>query len=254
MELQLIRNAALKLRYGGRIILVDPDLGQLRSRRSFTGRSENPMVPLPMAIEEILDGVDLVLVSHLHADHFDEVAKSQVPKPLPLICRPGDEATITAAGFSDVRPLAGEMRLGSLTFRPQPAQHGTGAVLALMGEVMGFTLEAPGEPTLYWCGDSVLYPPLSAAVAAANPDVIVTHSSGAKWDGTLIVMDAEQTLDLCEAEPQATVIATHMEALDHGTVSREALRQAADARGIGKERLHIPEDGETLEIRAKAAA
>lgn len=208
------------------------------------------MVPLPMAIAEILDGIDLVLVSHLHADHFDEVAKKVVPKRLPLICRPGDEATIRAAGFSDVRPLEGEIGLGSLTIRQQPAQHGTGAVLSLMGEVMGFTLEAPGEPKLYWCGDSVLYPPLSAAVAAAHPDVIVTHSSGAMWDGTLIVMDAAQTLDLCEATPQATIIATHMEALDHGTVNREALRQAAEARGIAKERLHIPDDGETLVMRA----
>jgi hypothetical protein len=43
-----------------------------------------------------------------------------------------------------------------------------------------------------------------------------------------------------------------MEALDHGTVSREALRQAAETRGIGKERLHIPDDGETLVMRARA--
>jgi hypothetical protein len=60
---------------------------------------------------------------------------------------------------------------------------------------------------------------------ATDPDVIVTHSCGALWDGTLIVMDAEQTLDLCEAAPHATVIATHMEALDHATVSRAALRR-----------------------------
>ena len=40
----------------------------------------------------------------------------------------------------------------------QPAQHGTGAVVDKMGPVMGFSLEAPGEPAFYWCGDSVLYP------------------------------------------------------------------------------------------------
>src|SRR5690348_18055916 len=46
------------------------------------------------SIEEILDGVDLVVVSHLHTDHFDGVAKARVPKDLPLICRPGDEMKI----------------------------------------------------------------------------------------------------------------------------------------------------------------
>lgn len=248
MQLQLLRNAALKLRYGGRTILVDPDLGHRHSRRSIAGRSPNPMVALPLPIEEILAGVDLVIVSHLHADHFDEVAKASLPKKLPVICRPGDESAIAAAGFQRITALDCYLRLGATVLKCQPAQHGTGAVVETMGPVMGFSLEAPGEPALYWCGDSVLYPPLQDAVAATDPDVIVTHSCGALWDGTLIVMDAQQTLDLCEAAPRATVIATHMEALDHATVSRAALREAAEARGIGPERLLIPQDGEVVEL------
>jgi L-ascorbate metabolism protein UlaG (beta-lactamase superfamily) len=254
MQLQLLRNATLKLSYSGRTILVDPDFGHLHSRRSFTGHSQNPMVPLPLPIEEILAGVDLVIVSHLHADHFDDVAKEMLPKSLPLICRTGDEGAIVKAGFTDVTPLGCYMRLGSIILRSQPAQHGTGKVVELMGPVMGFSLEAPGEPCLYWCGDSVLYPPLREAVGTTDPDVIVTHSCGAMWDETLIVMDAEQTLELCEAAPHATVIATHMEALDHATVSRAALRQAAEAHGIGPERLLIPRDGETVALRAASAA
>jgi L-ascorbate metabolism protein UlaG (beta-lactamase superfamily) len=254
MQLQLIRNATLKLRYGGRTILVDPDFGPLHSRRSFTGRSPNPMVDLPLPVADILDGVDLVIVSHLHADHFDDVAKDAVPKRLPLICQPGDEAAIVKAGFASVTPLEHFCRLGPIVVRHHPAQHGTGAVVDKMRSVMGFSLEAPGEPTLYWCGDSVLYPPLREAVAATDPDVIVTHSCGARWDETLIVMDADQTLDLCEAAPRATIVATHMDALDHGTIGRAALRQAALARGIESGRLLIPADGETIEFRAPVAA
>jgi L-ascorbate metabolism protein UlaG (beta-lactamase superfamily) len=248
MQLQLLRNATLKLRYGDKTILVDPDFGHLHSRRSFTGRSANPMVALPLPIEDILAGVDLVIVSHLHADHFDEVAKASLPKDLPVICRPGDEEAIAAGGFRNVTPLDCYLRLGSIILKYHPAQHGTGAVLEKMGPVMGFSLEAPGEPAFYWCGDSVLYPPLREAISATDPDVIVTHSCGALWDGTLIVMDAPQTLELCEAAPRATVIATHMEALDHATVGREALRQAADAQGIAADRLLIPRDGETISL------
>jgi hypothetical protein len=37
-----------------------------------------------------------------------------------------------------------------------------------------------------------------------------------------------------------------MEALDHGTVSREDLRSHAQKNGISKDRLLIPEDGQTL--------
>jgi hypothetical protein len=39
-----------------------------------------------------------------------------------------------------------------------------------------------------------------------------------------------------------------MEALDHGTVSRRQLRDAAEAADIGPQRLRIPRDGEEIEI------
>ena len=81
-----------------------------------------------------------------------------------------------------------------------------------------------------------------------KPDIIVTHSCGARWDGDLIVMDEAQTITVCKAAPSARVIATHMEALDHATVSRADLRRAADATGIAATRLLIPEDGETLDV------
>jgi hypothetical protein len=65
-------------------------------------------------------------------------------------------------------------------------------------------------------------------------------------DHVLIVMDAVQTVTVCRAAPNSTVIATHMESLDHATVSRKALREYAGAQGIGSERLLIPLDGEKL--------
>ena len=59
-------------------------------------------------------------------------------------------------------------------------------------------------------------------------------------------MDAEQTISVCQAAPQAIVIATHMETLDHGSVSREDLRILAEEADIQPERLRIPADGEKL--------
>jgi hypothetical protein len=64
----------------------------------------------------------------------------------------------------------------------------------------------------------------------------------------LIVMDAAQTLEICRLAPNSTVIATHMEALDHATVSRSELRAEAERIGINSERLRIPADGETVTV------
>jgi L-ascorbate metabolism protein UlaG (beta-lactamase superfamily) len=248
MQLQLIRNATLKLAYGGATILVDPYFAPKHSLPSFTGRSQNPMVELPVAVEEILDGVELVIVSHLHTDHFDAVAKEITPKHWPLICQPGDESTIRQAGFTDVTPLTGELVWRGIRITRRDGNHGTGAVLDKMGPVMGFTLEAEGEPSIYWAGDTVLYPPVLETIEAFEPDVIVTHSCGAMWDDTLIVMDAEQTVATAEVAPRATVIATHMEALDHATISRDALRAHAASRGLSPARLLVPADGEILTL------
>jgi hypothetical protein len=61
-------------------------------------------------------------------------------------------------------------------------------------------------------------------------------------------MDAEQTAAVCLAAPNATVVAVHMEALDHATVSRADLRACADSQGIPHDRLLIPADDETLAL------
>lgn len=251
MRLRLIRGATLRLVYAGRHLLIDPDLGPRHSRPSFTGRSPNPLVDLPVAPEEVVAGAELVVVSHLHADHFDPVARALIPPGLPIVCQPGDEGAIRDLGFADVTPLAGGISWRGITLAHVAGRHGSGAVLAEMGPAMGILLGAPGEPTLYWAGDTVLAPPVGDAIARSRPALIVTHSCGATWGGgTPIVMDAAQTVAVCAAAraaaPDAVIVATHMESLDHATVSRAELRAAARAAGLAADRLLIPADGEEL--------
>jgi len=249
MQLQLIRNATLRLHYAGHAILIDPDLAAKHSRPSFTGRSPNPMVDLPVPLAEILAGIDLLIVSHLHRDHFDAV--EPIPAALPVLCQPGDEPRIAERGFTQVTPLADTLVWGGIHLTRTAGQHGTGAVGRLMGAVAGFVFAAPGEPTIYWAGDTILYDEIYAVFDRHQPDIIITHSCGARWpddhgERQLIVMDAAQTIAMAQTAPASIVIATHMEALDHATISRAELRAAAVAAGIPATRLLIPADGEEL--------
>lgn len=247
MQLQLIRNATLRLRHHGQMLLIDPFFAPKHSLPAFADKSPNPLVDLPLPLDAVLEGVQAVIVSHLHTDHFDSVAKDVLPKNLPLFCQPGNDQPIQDSGFADVRVIADQLVWNGITITRTAGQHGDAQTAQLMGTVSGFLFQADDEPSLYWTGDTIWYAPVEQMLAEKQPEIIVTHSCGATWKGSApIVMDAAQTVAVCAAAPNSKVVAVHMEALDHATVSRAELRAYADAHGISAEQLLIPADGETL--------
>jgi L-ascorbate metabolism protein UlaG (beta-lactamase superfamily) len=249
VRIRLLRNATQRVSYAGVSWLLDPYLAPRFSRPSFTGASPNPLVELPCSPEEAIAGIDAAIVSHLHSDHFDPLARGLLPKAVPLFCQPWDREEIAKEGFTNLRPVEQSVRWREVTITRVPGRHGSGQVLEEMGRTSGFVLQAAGEPTVYWVGDSVWCEEVARTIARFDPQVIVTHSCGAVWgEGVLIVMDAAQTLEVCQAAPRSTVIAIHMEALDHATVSRRELRERAEAGGIPPWRLRIPRDGEEIEL------
>ena len=105
MKLQLIRNATLRLEYAGTTILIDPLLGSKHSYPSYVGIEDNPTVELSIPASEVLMGVDLMLISHLHGDHFDATAQDIIDKSMHIFCQPGDKETIDTYGFKQVVEL-----------------------------------------------------------------------------------------------------------------------------------------------------
>ncbi|MDH2384324.1 MBL fold metallo-hydrolase [Bradyrhizobium sp. CER78] len=252
MKLQLLRNATLKLNLGVRTILIDPFFAPKHSRPSIAGRSPNPLVDLPVNIDQVLDGVELVIVSHLHSDHFDPVAQSLVPKSLPIVCQPGDDTKIRSFGFETVTPLHDNLVWRGVKLTRREGRHVFGPVVEKMGPVMGVSVELEGEPSLYWAGDTVLYPPVEETIRSTHPDIIVIHPSGALWERQSIAMDAEQAVTLGRIYSRPIIVATHLEALDHATVSRDDLRRKLLSQNIAAERFLIPYDGEVLTLGVPA--
>ena len=247
MQLQLIRNATMRITYANHLFITDPFLAGKHSIRSFANISPNPLVDLPCAPEEVLDGIEMALISHLHIDHFDPLAEEMLPKDLPLFCQPGDEEQLAGKGFSSITIVDESASWQGITLTRTPGQHGSGEWIERMGKVSGFIIQADGEPAVYWMGDTIWCEAVEQVIQNTQPDIIITHSSGAKFgDSDPIVMDAAQTIAVCKAAPQATIIAIHLESLDHGTVSRADLRTRASAEGISPERLLIPDDGEGI--------
>jgi len=247
MKIQLIRNATLRITYAGHTFLIDPYLADKHAYDPFAGKSRNPTVELPMLATDVIKGIEMVVVSHLHSDHFDQEAQRLIPDDMHIFCEPGDVATIMDQGFTNVKPVRDMLEWEGITIRRTPGQHGLEDWADRMGTVSGFIFEGDDEPTLYWMGDTIWYDEVKDIIKDVQPDVIVTHSSGAVLgDSAPIVMDAKQTVAVCKEAENAIVVATHMDALDHGTITRASLRTYAHEKGIPEDRLLIPRDGETL--------
>jgi L-ascorbate metabolism protein UlaG (beta-lactamase superfamily) len=194
-----------------------------------------------------------VFVSHLHSDHFDTTAQQVLPKDLPLLCPAPIAAPIRAMGFRDVTAIEAQAQWRGWTLTLAGGCHGPDEVLEAMGDVHGFVVQAASEPTLYWVGDSIWCPAVQAAVAQFDPDVVVVHACGATWKGMgPLVMDPAQVEALLRDAPRCTVVATHLDVVDHATVSRADLAHHFAALPQLAQRLRIPADGDVLDGRAAA--
>lgn len=249
MQIRLIRSATLTVDLGGIRLLIDPWLAKKGEGKSYAGRGPSPLVELPLSVDELLDGIDAVLVSHLHSDHFDDVAQRSLPKLMPILCHARDLEAIKAMGFADVRPIGQGLTLRAVEIATTDGRHGPPEVLEDMGEVSGFLLRSPGEPTLYWAGDTILCHEVERVLAEHRPDVVVVHGCGALWNGRgPLVMDLPMIERMLSLAPDAELVATHLDAVDHATVSRSDIERAA-ASWVGRNRLHVPADGEKLIFR-----
>lgn len=262
MNVQLIRNATVKVTYGDTTFLVDPMLAEPGAYPGFqdTYRSElrNPLTTLPMPIENILKGVDAVILTHTHLDHWDEAAQKALPKDIPLFVQDEkDAALLRSQGFQNVRILANTTEFSGVTLSRTACKHGSDMMFAdptagaSLGNVMGIVFKAPGEKTAYLAADTVWFSGVDDAISAHQPDIIILNTGGAALtiekfkDNPYIIMGKEDTLRASKAAPNAKIVAVHMDAINHMTVDRKDISEYSYEQGI-RDKVLIPFDGEVL--------
>lgn len=252
MSVRLLRHATLRIDMAGLTLLVDPMLDAPAARGPVRGTPNplpNPLVPLPVTVEEAVAAIDAVLLTHTHVDHFDAAGVTAVPHEVPWLCQPEDAEELTELGFVDVRPVPANapVSLGALRVARTGGRHGRDddAVRGL-GPVSGFVLAAPGEPTLYVAGDTVWCPEVASAIAAHAPEVVVVNAGGARFtQGGTITMEAADVVAVAEAAPGARVVAVHLEAINHCLETRAELAARLAEAGVAQ-RVSIPADGESV--------
>jgi L-ascorbate metabolism protein UlaG (beta-lactamase superfamily) len=237
VRLTLVRNATLLVELAGKRLLVDPMLDEAGARPSIENTQNqvrNPTVPLPTRAEDVVRGIDAVLVTHRHRDHLDGRAEELLPRDVPLFCQPEDEDALRALGL-DARSVTEELDWDGLHIARTPASHGLGRIAELLAPVSGFLLD-----DLYLAGDTVWYEGVAETIERHRPRIAVVNAGGAEFlEGGLIVMGIDDVREVAARVP--TVVAVHMEALNHCYLTRAELRAAVPS-------VLVPEDGETLEL------
>lgn len=261
VTVQQIRNATVKIDFAGTTFLVDPMLSAKAEFPGFPGtyRSElrNPLVDLPFSVEKVLDSVEAVVVTHMHTDHWDAAAQEAIPKTLPVFTQnEADAKLIRSQGFKDVRVLKDASTFKGVKLSRTGGQHGSDLWFAdparaeAMGTVMGVVFAAPQAKTVYVAGDTVWRPEVDQALQQHRPDVVILNTGSALMQGFEehpIIMGKQDTLQATKAAPHAAVVAVHMDAVNHMSLSRKELRAFVQDQNIEKS-VFIPADGESLKF------
>lgn len=263
MEIRLIRHATLLVTFHGRRLLIDPmlaDAGTAPPVANSPNQRPNPLVSLPVPAGDVVAGVDAVLVTHTHRDHWDDAAVAALPKSLPLFCQPEDEAKFRGAGFTEVRPVRGVAHWDGIAIHRTGGQHGSGELARRLAPVSGFVLRAGGgkaaggpaadgaadEPVLYIAGDTIWCADIEEALREYDPAVTVLNAGGAQFlEGGPITMTAEDVAAVARAAPSTRIVAVHMESINHCVVRRADLAAALERAGLTS-RVAIPRDGERV--------
>lgn len=251
MNLQLLRNATQILQVNGKNILIDPMLAPKHFYPPFerTGTEVRiPTVDLPINAEELkllIGSTDAVLLTHLHLDHWDDLAKTLLPKDITLFCQPADASAIRQLGFTNVQVIEESLIWNKIRINRTGGQHGVGEIGKMMGIVSGYVIRHEQE-MVYIAGDTIWCEEVKAALNQYQPDRIVLNGGAARFvAGEPIVMDTKDILKVAAYMPASEIYVVHLEAVSHASESRACIRAALAEQGLS-ERCFVPEDGSVV--------
>ncbi|WP_366249565.1 MBL fold metallo-hydrolase [Terribacillus aidingensis] len=250
MNIKHIRNATLVVEYAGKRFLVDPMLAEKGTFPPFPNSPRqdqmNPLINLPMSVEEVIEDIDAVIVTHLHYDHWDDAAKEALPKEIKLFVQNEEDAEqIRNEGFKNVEVLTEETVYEGVQLIKTKGEHGRGEILKMAGFVCGVVFKHQDEKTLYVAGDTVWYEGVQEELDKHKPEVIVVNSGDNQFSqGGSLVMNKEDVYEVYKAAPEAKIICVHMEAVNHWNLSREDLNSFINEKDISSN-VFVPVEGES---------
>ncbi len=262
--LQHIGTATLLLTFGPLTLLTDPNFLH-RGQRAYLGKGlwSTRRTEPALSVQQLPE-LDGIILSHLHGDHWDRVARRGLSHDVPVLTTPRAARALRRQGFTAPEPMTTwssrtlERDGHRLTVTATPGRHAKGLARALLPPVMGTVLDYCGPDgsalRLYITGDTLMVDQLKA-VPARFPgiDVAVLHLGGTTLPGGLLVtMDDRQGADLLELLRPRRAVPVHHD--DYGVFRSplSAFLTRVHERGLG-DLVRVVPPGVTTDLVALMA-
>ncbi|MEO7262928.1 MAG: MBL fold metallo-hydrolase [Jatrophihabitantaceae bacterium] len=263
-SLLFIGTATTLIRYGELTLLTDPNFLH-QGQRAYLGYglTAKRLTEPALTIEQLPE-LDLIVLSHLHGDHWDRQAQRGLDRQLPIITTTHASKRLQLRGFARATGLrtwgSTELVKGNTRVRitSMPGRHAPGLLRRVLPPVMGSLLEfgslsQPVELRMYLTGDTLFIDDLhEIPVRYPVIDAAVLHLGGTTLPGGLMVtMDAIQGADLLELVKPRLAIPVHYDDYELFRSPLADFRAEVSRRGlIGS--VRFVSRGETVSLTGPA--
>ncbi len=251
-----VGTATVLIHYAGFTLLTDPNfLHQGDHIHLGYGLQATRLTNPAMEIEE-LPPLDLVVLSHMHEDHFDRVAAAKLDKHLPIVTTKHAAEKLIKKGFTAPQSLETWESLtitkgnALLRITSMPGTHGPGLLGKVLPPVMGSLLEFQTDDAitkfrLYITGDTLIHQNLYE-IPKRYPDIdlALLHLGGTKAFGILVTMDAKQGVQAVQIISPRIAVPIHYNDYTVFKSSLDEFKQAIAATGLS-DRVQYLNHGDT---------
>jgi L-ascorbate metabolism protein UlaG (beta-lactamase superfamily) len=216
-----IGNATTLIRFGGLTILTDPAFLH-EGEHLYLGHgiwARREVEPACQIAD--LPPLDLIVLSHYHGDHFDDVAARELDKNLPIVSTADAVDKLSALGFDRGHALdtweSLEVYKGdaTLTITAMPGKHSAEEevnklLMPVNGHLLDFSRNGEQLYRLYITGDTMLVDELED-IPRRYPDIDLglVHTGGTTFLVTVVTMTGEQGVRAVEITKPRTAIPIH---------------------------------------------
>jgi L-ascorbate metabolism protein UlaG (beta-lactamase superfamily) len=251
-----IGNATVLIRYAGFTILTDPTFIHMHEKVQLFPTITSTRLTNPALDIEELPPLDLVVLSHFHGDHFDQVAVRKLDKSIPIVTTPHATEELSIREFTKLHRLETWESISfvkddiQLNIIAMPGIHGKLPVAVFLPQVMGSILDFQTKDgqrllRLYITGDTLVFDDIKE-IPKHYPDVDVAllHLGGTMAMGIMLTMDAKEGVEMFRIIHPKKAIPIHYNDYDVFKSPLEDFQRLAKETGI-EERIHYLKHGET---------